>query len=224
MWFRPRSVAVATRLLSALLVVSVAHAQPNARVDRVARAIARGDAHREAGDTISAVTFYREAIAVGPRRSDGYAALGALYLSLGEPARALEVYEAGTRAGVHGEALWLGYAETFEALGKPARALDTLRRWLALEPGSLAGLRALAEAAERRGAFVEALAARRALLDRLRTSPFAQDPAQQRLAATEAAQVRALELLLGGAERIRGRTLCDDPSSGEVARGLAHCP
>jgi tetratricopeptide (TPR) repeat protein len=199
-----------------------ARAQPNPNVDRVARAIERGDAHRNVGDTVSAVAFYRDAIAVAPRRSEGYAALGALYLTLGEPARALEVLETGVRNGSRGEALWLGYARALEALGQTRRALDALRRWVELEPSSRAGLRALADAAERQGAFVEALAARRALLDQLRES--GESPPRAEELSREQLQVRALERLLGAAEHVRTAALCKEPSESEVARGLARCP
>jgi tetratricopeptide (TPR) repeat protein len=207
---------------SCLLAPLGAFAQPKSNVDRVARAIERGDAHRNVGDTLSAVAFYRDAIAVGPRRSEGYAALGSLYLTLGEPARALEVLETGVRNGSRGEALWLSYARALETLGQVRRALDALRHWVELEPGSLGGLRALAEAAERRGAFVEALAARRALLDQLQTS--ARNPQQTEQQRSEHAHVRALERLLGAAEHVRSAALCKDPSESELARGLARCP
>lgn len=210
-----------------LLVVCVAlvpwplRAQP-VGVDRVARALERGDAHRKVGDTLSALAFYRDAIAIAPRRSEGYAALGALHLKLGEPLRALEVYEAGVRNAGRGEALWLGYAEVLEAVQQPARALAALRRYLELEPSSERGLRALAEAAARRGAFVEALATRRALLDLFTKANAHGERAQEVL--VERAQVRALERVVGGAERVRGHTVCADPSAGGVARALAHCP
>jgi len=200
--------------LTSLLGQPLAWAQPNPHIDRVARAIERGDTHRNVGDSVSAVAFYRDAIAAAPRRSEGYAALGALYLTLGEPARALEVLEAGVRVGARGEALWLAYARALETLGQARRALEALRRWVELEPDSLGALRALADAAERSGAFVEALAARRALLDKLTAG--AQGPEQ--------AQVRALERLLGAAEHVRAAAQCKEPSDSALARALARCP
>ena len=211
--------------IAALLVSSprTAEAQPNATVDRVARYIDRGDAHRKVGDTVSALAFYRDAINVAPRRSEGYAALGAMYLELGEPARALEVYEAGVRAAGSGEALWLGYAHTLEQLGQRERALDALRRWVDLEPSSQRGLRALAEAAERRGAYAEALAARRALLDQL-TDGGRRERGNEPDVASERAQVRALERMLGSAERVRTAQTCVSNEASDVARALARCP
>ena len=212
-------------LVALLTLRPLAAAQPNATVDRVARLVERGDAHRAIGDAVSALAFYREAIAASPRRSEGYAALGGMYLELGEPARALEVFESGVRATARGEALWLGYARTLEQLGQHARAVDTLRRFLTIEPSSRAGLRALAEGAERRGAFVEALSARRALFDQLNAaSAGAANGELLREVAAERAQVRALERLLGGAERVRSRETCETADASDVARALARCP
>jgi tetratricopeptide (TPR) repeat protein len=213
-------------LLIAPVLSAPVSAQPNSTVDRVARYIQRGDAHRAVGDTVSALAFYRDAIAVAPRRSEGYAALGAMYLEIGEPARALEVYEAGVASAHGGEALWLGYARTLEKLGQPGRALDALRRWLEVEPRSRGGLRALADAAERRGAFAEALAARRALLDQLAESGARSGESGElaRETASERAQVRALERILGAAERVRSREACEAEEPSNVARALARCP
>lgn len=213
--------------LAALVTLSVLHpqatAQPNATVDRVARLVERGDAHRAIGDAVSALAFYREAISVAPRRSEGYAALGGMYLELGEPARALEVYEAGVRAAGSGEALWLGYARTLERLGHAERALEALRRWVDVEPSSQRGLRALAEAAERRGAYAEALAARRALLDQL-TDGGRRERGNEPDVAAERAQVRALERMLGSAERVRTAHTCATAEASDIARALARCP
>jgi tetratricopeptide (TPR) repeat protein len=186
--------------------------------DRVTRLLARGQASARAGDTLSALGYYRDAISAGPRRSEGYVALGELYLTLEEPVRALEVFEAGVRASQGGEPLYLGLAATLQQLGQTERALDVLRRLRGLSPSAL-GLRRLAEAAEARGAFVEALATRRALLEQLTARA---EPADQTEQAAERAQVRALELLLGSADRVRARSACSADSL--VQRALARCP
>jgi cytochrome c-type biogenesis protein CcmH/NrfG len=207
------------------LLAAPSHGQPSTtfeRVDRVARAIERGDAHRKIGDAVSALAFYRDAITIAPRRFEGYAALGAMYLSLGEPARALEVYENGVRSAAGGEALWLGYATTLEQVGQPERARAALRHFVTLEPSARAALRALAEAAARHGAFVEALGARRALVDQLERATLHRPELRDEL-TLERAQVRALERILGAAERVRSRERCDEQHA-QVARALAHCP
>jgi len=205
-----------------LALAGFASAQPSYAADRVARLIARGNVLREAGDTISALAYYRDAISAAPRKAEGYVALGELYLALDEPARALEVYTAGTRSGVHGEALWLGLAAALDKLGQHERALDALRRLRALDPGSQSGLAALADASEAHGSFVEALAARRALLALLADEP--ESDAQVALLADQNARVRALCYLLGAAERVRTKTICASAEQSQVRRALARCP
>jgi tetratricopeptide (TPR) repeat protein len=196
-------------------------ARSDPRLDRAARLVARGRVLREGGDTISALAYFRDAIAAAPRRAEGYEALGELYLALDEPVRAIEVYEAGARWAVRGEALWLGLAAALHKLGQDERALDALRRLHALDPGSRAGLVALAEASEARGSFVEALAARRALVALLAAEPKSDALAAE--LADQNARVRALSYLLGAADRVRTRTICKAEHS-LVRRALAHCP
>ncbi|MDB4988365.1 MAG: hypothetical protein JWN04_3543 [Myxococcaceae bacterium] len=207
-------------------LVRGALAQPSARDvqnERVARLLARGEALREAGNAVSAVAYFRDAINAAPRRSEGYLALGQLYLQLDEPVRALEVFEVATRAAAdHSEALWLGLAAALSKLGQEERALGTLRQLVQQRPTPL-GLRALAAAAEARGLFLEALSARRALVDALLPAGHESDAARDEL-ATERGQVRALELLLGAADRVRDRSLCGEPDASAITRALARCP
>ncbi|HEX5657748.1 MAG TPA: tetratricopeptide repeat protein [Polyangiales bacterium] len=177
--------------------------------DRAGQLIARGRAAAAAGDTLSALGYFRDAIAAAPRRDDGYVALGEAYLALGEPSRALEVLLAGSRWTARGEALWLALHTTYTALHDDARALDALRELRRREPESTRGLHALADEAERRGLFLEALAARRSLA-------ALTDDAEQR------ARVRALELLLGNADLVRARAACTGSSA--VERALSRCP
>ena len=193
-------------------------APPPPRADRVAVLIARGDARHAVGDEVSALGYYRDAIAAGPRRREGYLALGGLYLGLGEPTRALEVYEAALRAQAHDEALVLAYARTLRALGDSEKARTALRRWVQQQPDSSAALEALAELAEARGAFVEALSARRGALA---LAPPGSEPAALNEART---RVRALERIVGAAERVRAPRACDDPAESLVGRALARCP
>jgi tetratricopeptide (TPR) repeat protein len=194
----------------ALLVLGLtvkALAEPPA-FDRTAHLIGRGRAAEEAGDTLSALAFYRDAISAAPRRDDGYIALGQLYLTLGEPTRALEVLLSGARWTVRGESLWLAIYGAYAALHDDDKAIDALRKLRRMEPESTRCLAALAAEAERRGLFIEALAARRSLL------ALGDD--------TQRAQVRALEVLLGSAELVRSRAACASGSA--VERALARCP
>ncbi len=178
------------------------------RVDRASLLVARGQSAAAAGDTLSALGYYRDAISAAPRRAEGYVALGEQYLALGEPSRALEVLLAGSRYTVRGEALWLALYTTYGALRDDAHALDALRKLRRMEPESLRGLSALAEQAEKRGLFLEALAARRSLL-------ALTAEAEQRT------RVRALELLLGNADLVRGNVACSSGTA--VERALARC-
>jgi tetratricopeptide (TPR) repeat protein len=192
--------------------------------ERVARMVARGQRLREAGDTLSALAYFRDAISAAPRRPEGYAALGELYLAIDEPARALEVFETGTRnvtarSAEESEALWLGLASTLRALGQHERALGALRTLRQLAPAARGGLEALADATEARGSFVEALATRRALVALL----AAGEPEERDALLAQRARVRALEVLLGGAERVRRRGACLE-DLGVVRRALARCP
>lgn len=212
-----------TLLTGLLFVGHPASAQPPASApvaaaDRVRRLVERGDLRRAAGDAISALGYYRDAIGAGPRRSEGYVALGACYLALGEPLRALEVYDAAARAQVFAEPLVIAHAATLMQLDQSARALALLRRLVQSEPASRAGLAALADLSESRGAFIEALSARRALLALIVGAPDSA-PTEVRDART---RVRALERLLGGAERVRSPTRCENGASA-VTLALARC-
>jgi tetratricopeptide (TPR) repeat protein len=208
-----------TLALCWLLTCAAALAQSSAPNDRVTRLIERGDAQRARGDVNAALGYYRDAISVGPRRSEGYAALGGLYLAIEEPRRALEVFEVGARSAGRGEALWLGFARALSAVGQPERALSALRSLRSTDPRSLEGLRILAEALESRALFIEALSVRRARLAQLEGAA-----ADAQAAAGERAHVRALEYVLAGAERTRTRDSCADAETSAVRRALARCP
>ncbi|MET0286432.1 MAG: hypothetical protein ABW352_18265 [Polyangiales bacterium] len=196
-------------LVVCVLLASVGAAAEPPTFDRAASLIARGRAAEDAGNTLSALGYYRDAVAAAPRRDVGYVALGEAYLRLGEPSRALEVLLSGSRWTVRGETLWLALHATYQALHDDARALDALRKLRRMEPESTRGLSALADEAEQRGAFLEALAARRSLL----ALTGAED---------QRARVRALELLLGNADPVRAKLACSTGTP--VERALARCP
>lgn len=218
-------------LVLSLLISGLARAQPSsdlaprraaAPFDRTSRLLARGQLLRDAGDSISALAYFRDAVAAAPREPQGYVALGSLYLELDEPLRALEVFETGARLAQRGEGLWLGLARTLQKLGQDARALEALRTLRSTDPTGRAGLTALAEATESRGSFIEALGARRALLALLAGEPPGDD--REAMLNEQRARVRALELLIGGAERVRARSVCNTGEPSPVRRALAACP
>jgi tetratricopeptide (TPR) repeat protein len=180
--------------------------------------LARADSALAAGDTISAIGYYRDAVSRAPRDPRGYVALGRAYLQVREAAHALEAFDVGMRSTQGSDELVLGLAEAYAMLGRPARALHALRAALAQGAASAALLEALATAAEHSGAFTEALAARRALLTRAREA-VTFEASQLRALET---RVSALELLVGGAERL-GRARCSEPDTGPLLRALIGC-
>jgi Flp pilus assembly protein TadD len=180
--------------------------------------LARGDAALAAGDSISAIGYYRDAVSRAPRDARGYVALGRAYLQVREPTHALEAFEVGMRSTQGSDDLVLGLTEAYVMLGREAQALRVLRAALAHGADSDALLEALAAAAEQSGAFTEALSARRALLVRAREAGTL-DAAQLRALET---RVSALELLLGGAERL-GRARCGEADTSDLVRALIGC-
>lgn len=207
-------------LASALILTAQAQAQPFAVAPGgPAVLIARGDAALRAGDSITSLSLYREAVGRAPRDVSGYVALGNGYLSVNEPKNALEVFEAGVRNTRGSELLSLGLARSYGLLGMGDRALLVLRELAGEVGGSRALYEALAERAEAAGAFVEALAARRAVLSKLEaTSEVSAD--ELRTART---RVAALSLLLGHADRL-ARGQCGERESSPVLAALLGCP
>jgi predicted Zn-dependent protease len=115
-----------------------------------------------------------------------------------EPEHAREAFESGLRHSNGSEALSLGLAELYEQMGQYERALATVRRLARDADDVLLVQDTLARLAERRGAFTEALAARRARVARL----CARDTSERTACDQETTRVRALTLLIGGAERL----------------------
>jgi tetratricopeptide (TPR) repeat protein len=187
-------------------------AHPRQRVEAL---IARGALLERRGDASSAIAYYRDAIAAAPRDARGYLALGHLYLDLDEAGRALEVFEAGTRAQGADEALWLGLYEAQSRAGQSSRALVTLRELLAFRADSVRALAELSRRGAESGHWIEALAATRALL----AAQPSEAHATEEFRALEL-RARALELLLGGDERVRAGQC---PASSAVLSALRRC-
>lgn len=188
-------------LLLAMLLCGAPRAQalpPPVAASPVTSLIARGDAALRAGDSISAIGFYLDAVARAPRDPRGYVALGRAYLTVREPEHAREAFESGLRHTHGSDALALGLAELYEQMGQYERALVTVRRLARGADDVLVVQDTLARLAERRGSFTEALAARRARVTLL----CAPDVVDRAACDQEATRVRALMLLIGGAERL----------------------
>lgn len=207
-------------VLWSLLACGVALAEPIVPLGAspVLQLIARGDAALRRGDSISAIGYYRDAVARAPRDVRGYVALGQAYLTVREPEHAREALESGQRHTNGSEALSLGLVQVYEQLGKPERALETARALARSSEDVLFVNETLARLAERSGALTEALAARRRKLARLRADGEVAHAAYQQ----EALHVRALMLLLGGAERL-GRSQCATRRGSVVLSALLGC-
>lgn len=185
------------------------------RADRAARLRAMGQAYLAAGDPGSAVGYFRDAIGVNSADAAAYESLGGIYLDRRAIADALDVYAAGLRRRPDHAGLWLGRARALELRGDARGAAEALRRLLRQAPDHVHAHRARAELARRRGAFGEALASYRAIVD-LAARGRAVDGALVEEARRYAA---ALELLTRGMDPARPD--CDGASP--VRRALAGC-
>lgn len=211
--------AVVLSLLLLLTAASAAAQPPALASGSLERMIQRGNASLLAGDSISAISFLRDGVARAPRDARGYAALGQAYLQLNEPNSALEVFEAGARNTRGSLELSLGLAKSYQLLGKSERGMQVLRQLASSGESSPALQLALAEQAEALGAFVEALAARRALLWLLQAQSEVDD-ATLHEART---RVAALELVLGKADRLSSAH-CEEQTRSPVLQVLRGCP
>ena len=95
--------------------------------------IARGEA-LEANDPDASVEAYEQAIALEPRRSDGYLDLGALLHARGALAAALQVYDRALAAIDDDPDVSFNRAIVLEDLGRGADALESYEICLRLDP------------------------------------------------------------------------------------------
>jgi hypothetical protein len=153
-----------------------------------------------------------------PRDPRSYVALGRGYLAVKEPAHAREAFESGLRHTNGSVELSLGMVEVYEQLGQTQRALETVRLLARGAHDTLQVNETRAGLAERRGAFTEALAARRAR----RAQLCAQGESAREACELERTRVRALQLLLGQAERL-GSAHCAARAESIVLAQLLGC-
>jgi len=171
------------------------------------------------GDSGSAVGYFRDALSVDAADARSYEGLARIYLARANLRDALEVLSVGLRRQPEDGGLWGAYADALIAQGDLAGAAAALRERLVRAPDDLDALIARAEVARRRGAWAEALACNRRIVD-LATSGSAVTVAQ--LAEARAYEA-ALSVLAGGTDPVRGAVeRCDHPSF--VRNALGGCP
>ena len=177
-----------------------------ARSARAARLLTMGRAMQRAGDRASAMAYYREVIAVDPRHGEAYAALGAVYLERAALDDARRVFETGLSRRPDQSALWRGLAEVLERGADLEGAAAALRSWTSRLPRDPSAHRERALFSQRRGAFSEALASYRALIDLA-----AQGDAVPEAWLGEAERaVAALRILVGELDPLGRRCSADD--------------
>jgi predicted Zn-dependent protease len=184
-------------------------------VDRVALLVSRGEQRVQAGDPLSAIGYFRDAVTHAPRDPRGYLALARTYLETEQPERAVEVYEAALYACGERPDLLLALAEAQNRGDRPEVALLILRTLSERSPSQSEVHERRAEIAERTGRFAEALDARRAML----VLRAARDDADTRDAML---RTRALSLLAGEADRLNRDVSCGEGAS-QIRRSLADC-
>ena len=132
---------------------------------RAERMLATGRAMAAAGTPGMALSHFRRALDVDPGLVEAYAAMADVYLERGSIRSAIEVTTVGLTRHPHHALLAVRLAAALEAAGDARRAADVLRDAVRHHPSDPAVVRAYAEHAKRQGAFTEALAAYRRLLD-----------------------------------------------------------
>ena len=171
------------------------------------------------GDSGSAVGYFRDALSVDAADARSYEGLARIDLARANLRDALEVLSVGLRRQPEDGGLWGAYADALLAQGDLAGAAAALRERLVRAPDDIGALIARSAVARRRGAWAEALACNRRVVD-LATSGAAVTAAQLAEARAHAA---ALSVLTGGTDPVRGAIeRCDHPSF--VRNALAGCP
>ncbi len=171
------------------------------------------------GDAGSAIGYFRDALSIDPSDARAYEGLARIYLTRGNLRDALDALGAGLRRRPDDGGLWGAYADTLLAQGDLPGAAQALRERTARTPDDVDALWARADVARRRGAWAEALACSRRILD-LAATGAAVTPARAFEARAFAA---ALSVLAGGTDPVRGAVeRCDHRSF--VRNALAGCP
>ena len=121
--------------------------------------------------------YFRDALSIDPSDARAYEGLARIYLARGSLRDALDTLAAGLRRRPDDGGLWGAYADTLLAQGDLPGAAQALRERTARTPDDVDALWARADVARRRGAWAEALACSRRILD-LATTGTAVTPAR----------------------------------------------
>ncbi len=191
---------------------------PAGRADRATRLRQLGEAWARGGDPGSAIAYFREALSIDPSDARAYEGLARLYLSRDALRDAAETLRIGLARRPDDAGLWATQAEVLAALGDLDGVTAALRERVARSPDDPSALAAHAAHAGRRGAWTEALASHRRLLDLAeRGAAVSTDQI-----AVSRALADALSMLAGGTDPVRGEaTRCPIPSP--VRSALAGC-
>ena len=200
---------------------SHAAAQPRDPAGRSARATRLrelGEAWARSGDPGSAIGYFREALAIDPSDARAYEGLTRLYLGRSALRDAADTLRVGLARRPDDAGLWAAQAEVLAALGDLDGVTAALRERVARTPDDPEALAAHAAHAGRRGAWAEALASHRRLLD---LAERGAEVGAERL-ATSRALAEALAVLAGGTDPVRGDAArC--PLASPVRSALAGC-
>lgn len=201
--------------LTGMLPASGEAQRGNARSARLEQLLNQGRRLHEAGNSVSAVAYFRDAVQTAPNDPRGYEALGRAYIDTGSLSDALAVFQSGVRRRPDVAGLWLGMADALQAAGELDQAASALRDYAARDPAHVAVQLARARIAERRGAWSEALSAYRAAVERL-----ARDSDIEALQGAQR-RARALRVLVGDLDPVESVRNCRRASL--VRRALARC-
>ncbi len=168
------------------------------RSERAARLVQTGRALVTAGNSVSAISYFRQAIQVDSSAADGYLELAKVYLSQDRDALAMEVIQVGLRR-VRSTELNLLLARVHREQGDLANAARVLGALVRRERESVPAHVLRAEVARDRGRWSEALSSYRAILA---LADEGHPVAQETLAEAQR-YASALSLLVGALDPVR---------------------
>lgn len=176
-----------------------------------------GVRYLQAGDSASAVAYFRESIEREPRRAGAYVELARIYQQREQWEDAEAVLSHGARFCGNSIEVWVALADLYEARGRSSDARGALRHALDLAPHDRILLLRVASLDEQLGRFLEALALYRALRTQLLADPATSETEVARVTD----HIRALEALTFNLDPVAAA--CTDPSASRFARAIAGC-
>lgn len=158
------TVVAVTVGIGAGIGTGVASAQDDARRSRAELLTSQAERLAVAGDRVSALGYFRDAIRVDAAYGPAYAGLGRLEAARGRTSDARETYAQGLAVSPSTLELWVGAAEVELLFGDHREARALLARMASRFPNDPRAHREHGLLAERMFAWAEALAAHRALI------------------------------------------------------------